>query len=196
MWRAGRNDKDESFDVLRPAASFAADKRWPFPSLDAQRMKGVGIRPCSVFGADSRAENPCVAGSPPLGPHARPATPPALVSSGFHRCFHQATPATGGEDARLDTVQTHTCSPHEEGKPQETKRSVLPETPGVGRGHSEADDSQAPILVYMPLVKNEVPLSLWQCRCASAPAATCSPVSTLCKVIRGVALTDACCCLN
>ena len=53
MWRAGRNDKDESFDVLRPAASFAADKRWPFPSLDAQSMKGVGIRPCSVFGADS-----------------------------------------------------------------------------------------------------------------------------------------------
>ena len=209
MWRAGRNDKDESFDVLRPAASFAADNRWPFPLLDPQSMKDVGIRPCSVFGANSRAGNPCVAASPPLEPYARPATPPALASSGSHGSSHQATPDTGGDHASLDTVQTHTCDTvtntvqthtcsldvrekNEEdgrealkGKPQETKPSVLPEAPGVGRRHQkhlEADDSQAPILVYLPLVKNEVPLSLWLCHCCSAAVLSqlnCSPVSTL-----------------
>jgi len=155
------------------------------------------------------AGNPCVAASPPLEPYARPATPPALASSGSHGSSHQATPDTGGDHASLDTVQTHTCDTvtntvqthtcsldvrekNEEdgrealkGKPQETKPSVLPEAPGVGRRHQkhlEADDSQAPILVYLPLVKNEVPLSLWLCHCCSAAVLSqlnCSPVSTL-----------------
>ena len=39
--------------MLQPAASFAADKHWPFPVLDAATMCGAGVRPCSVFGLDT-----------------------------------------------------------------------------------------------------------------------------------------------
>ena len=215
MWLAGRNDIDESFDVLRPAATFAAGKRWPFPSLDAQSMKDVGTRPCSVFGAPCGGGNACHAG--PLSSEARAgaATPPPLGTCGSHEATQDGAQALGAQApaaqapaaqdlAAQDVASLHTAPaassrPHQdEGRAQaqahattralkgaargdgcpgkaagggsereEAADSVSPQAAGGGWAHQQAAQGEDPILVYLPLVKNEV-CSL---RCsASAPA--------------------------
>ena len=151
MWLAGRNDIDESFDVLRPAATFAAGKRWPFPSLDAQSMKDVGTRPCSVFGAPCGGGNACHAG--PLSSEARAgaATPPPLGTCGSHEATQDGAQALGAQApaaqapaaqdlAAQDVASLHTAPaassrPHQdEGRAQAQAHATTRALKGAARG--------------------------------------------------------------
>ncbi len=200
---AGGNDVDESFDVLRPAARFAAGKRWPFPSLDAQGMKDVGTRPCSVFGAPCRGSKACPAGSSSSEAHVGAATPAPLGSCGSHdppqdgpqalaaqalaaqalASPHAAPTASSRphEDQRRAEAEAHHTTPCKalevaargDGGPgmaagggserEEAADSVSPEAARGGWAHEQhqqlaqgEDCCKDPILVYLPLVKNEV----------------------------------------
>jgi len=132
----------------------AEAKGWPFPALDPDIMTGVGLRPCSIFGMDQEQENEVAEEARqglPAAPRADPS--PTRMPSGERVCVEGD--AVGQRQERNQTVVEEEAQKDEEVATVEEGGKKGAESAATSRELPPPRAPAPPILVYLPLVKNE-----------------------------------------
>ena len=112
-------------------------KGWPFPPLDPATMSGVGLRPCSIFGMNEAQEDTIAV---------------ATCSA------HSSTPTCLQSGEQVGDTAAEGCKAEDEpgqSAADGCKKTSSPPTSAAHTGPADTRTTSAPILVYMPLVKNE-----------------------------------------
>lgn len=156
MWRHA-----SAAHEIRESGNTPEAKGWPFPPLDPDTMHGVGLRPCSIFGMDEEEdeEKATVAEATSSAPTAATTTATPNCWPSGEQMFDKVTlaerreaAAAAGRQAAADACEKG-ASNHE--LPPSPPPPSPPQRPPAQSVPTDSAPSSAPILVYLPLVKNE-----------------------------------------